>query len=1176
MQALGPEGFHFTYTEDISDLNSEYLREFDAIVHYGNRNDLGTEEERALLDFVASGKGFVPVHAASACFGDSDAFIELVGGRFASHETDTFSAEVVDKKHASMEGFQNFEVWDETYVHDRINPDIHVLMERVEGDHREPYTWTRQHGEGRVFYTAFGHDERAWSDRGFQDLLKRGILWAIGDETAAAWQQTPRPALSYTLPEVRLPNYEERPEEPKLQAALDPARSMQMHQVPPGFEVQLFASEPDIVNPVAMDWDEKGRLWILETLDYPNNLQPLWQGNDRIRILEDTNGDGKADSFKTFAEGLSIPTGFTFANGGVVVSAPPYMLFFKDTDGDDISDERKVLFEGFNTFDTHAGVANLRYGFDNWIWASVGYAGFNGTVGGEDHVFKQGILRFKPDGSKLEFLTRFTNNSWGLGFSETGDIFASTANNEPSVYMAIEDRYYKKVSGFDKRGSRKITPYYAMHPITEKVRQVDSFGGYTAASGHNLYTARAFPKKYWNRIAFINEPTGHLIHQAILEPKGSDFVAVDDWNLFASADEWTSPVISAVGPDGAVWFSDWYNPIIQHNPVPEGFEEGKGDAYETPHRDQQHGRIYRIVHKASKPTEWEPLSIEKPEGLLKALRSDNMLWRFHAQRLLVERGNSDVVDRMLNIVESWQEDEIGVAAPALHALGVLDGLGAVASAIENENGVFLDRLSAGLSHPSPSIVKATLKMVPRVARAWEEIKGRDLLSTQDPVLLLELLKTLSEFESSEEIGRALYSIEQREIVQDDAWLPTAIAIAASVHSSGYFTALLGNPSSFEDYESKSLSISNAGFENSVDGKPTAWDLITFTWPVTETNPNTFEFSVTNEGRSGKALHLSSDTGADFALQTKVAVKPNTDYLFTGWIKTEDVENLGGGYGAVFDIEKKGRTRAIRGTKDWTWVERQFNSGDFEEIIIGCHLGRWGQYKGKAWFDDLQLSEVTKDGSKFLIQETVLRHLATSGDQEGVNNLFASLRGAPPALSDMIIGVMSDFWPRSLDISIADEDLDILRTSISDESEFKLDQLLSGEIPSEEEERNLAEVTLDIEMGTLKFVQKEISVQAGAEFKLVVNNPDAMPHNVVFGKPDKLNSIGEAADQLLRAGNPPADYVPRFSDVLFATDLINAEETKSYTFTAPTEPGRYVFVCTYPGHWRTMNGVLIVE
>src|SRR5262249_44731043 len=158
--------------------------------------------------------------------------------------------------------------------------------------------------------------------------------------------------------------------------------------LPGGFRAELFAAEPDILKPITMAWDHRGRLWIVESVDYPNEKQPPGRGRDRIKICEDTDGDGKADKFTIFADDLSIPTSLAFSRGGVVVHQAPDTLFLKDNDGDDRADERRVLFTGWGVRDSHAGPSNLRYGLDNWLYGIVGYSAFRGTVGGESLDFR--------------------------------------------------------------------------------------------------------------------------------------------------------------------------------------------------------------------------------------------------------------------------------------------------------------------------------------------------------------------------------------------------------------------------------------------------------------------------------------------------------------------------------------------------------------------------------------------------------------------------------------------------------------------------------------------------------------------------------------------------------------------------------------------------------------------
>jgi uncharacterized protein len=177
--ALAPDGINITYTPDPADLNAASLAKYDALMIYANHTKITTEQETALLDFVAGGKGFLPIHSASFCFQNSPAYIALVGAQFLRHGTGEFTVEIVKPDHPVMAGMKPFQVWDETYVHTKHNPDRVVLMERVDAEGREPWTWVRTHGKGRVFYTAYGHDDRVWSNPNFHLLMKNAVRWTV-------------------------------------------------------------------------------------------------------------------------------------------------------------------------------------------------------------------------------------------------------------------------------------------------------------------------------------------------------------------------------------------------------------------------------------------------------------------------------------------------------------------------------------------------------------------------------------------------------------------------------------------------------------------------------------------------------------------------------------------------------------------------------------------------------------------------------------------------------------------------------------------------------------------------------------------------------------------------------------------------------------------------------------
>ncbi|MFD2865204.1 PVC-type heme-binding CxxCH protein [Mucilaginibacter antarcticus] len=779
-QAFFKKGINITYTTNPDDLNDAVLSKYDGLMLYANYDTISKSQAQALLQFVKGGKGFIPVHCASFCFRNSDEVVKLIGGQFSTHKTGTFDMVVTDKKHPIMKDVIPFNTWDETYVHTKINKEIHVLTERIEGDHHEPYTWNNTYGKGRVFYTAYGHDERTWKNPEFLKLLENGVRWAIGKKAEKDLTKLLKPDPAYTVAEI--PNYENRNPIPKLQAPLSTAESQLLTQIPVGFNMQLFAAEPDIEKPIAMAWDEKGRLWVLETIDYPNTVrEDKGEGLDRIKICEDTNGDGKADKFTIFAEHLNIPTSIVFARGGVIISQAPDLLFLKDTNGDDKADIREKLISGWGTFDTHAGPSNLKYGLDNKIWGTVGYSGFNGRVGDQRFNFNQAVYHFTPDGKKMEHLGSTSNNTWGLGFSENNDVFVSTANNSHSDYLGIPLPYLQRLAMPGMESVKKIEGHYGMHVVTKNLRQVDVFNGFTAAAGHNLYTARNFPEEYWNKVGFVNEPTGRVIHRAILEPDGSGFKEKDGWNFLASADEWMGPVQAEVGPDGAVWVSDWYNFIIQHNPTPRGFQNGKGNAYINPLRDRTHGRIYRIVYNGAKPSTITKLDKNQPEQLIAGLQSDNMFWRTTAQRLIVEGGYTQLAQQLFGLVRNRSIDAIGINAPAIHALWTLNGLGL----LNGTNAEALTVAEEALKHPSAGVRKAALQVLPLTPRSMAAIQQTGLLNDINLNTRLAAFLAIADMPASADMGSFLASAQKVAQNANDYWIKRAIPIAMATHQKGY-------------------------------------------------------------------------------------------------------------------------------------------------------------------------------------------------------------------------------------------------------------------------------------------------------------------------------------------------------------------------------------------------------
>jgi putative membrane-bound dehydrogenase-like protein len=1097
------------------------LKHYDGLVMYANHETMTPEQEQALVDFVEGGKALVAIHCASFMFTKSPRFIPMVGGQFQKHGTGDFTAEIIAPEHPVMKGLKPFSTWDETYVHTRHNPvDRTVLMERVDAAGREPYTWVRTQGKGRVFYTAYGHDERTWGNPGFLQLVQNGIVWAVGDQARAAWERLKMPAVEY-VDGFNVPNYEKRDPAPKYQMPMTAADSQKFIQTPAEFKVELFAQEPMLGGkPINFAFDERGRLWLVEAVDYPNRVLRGAPGDDRIRILEDTNGDGKADKSTVFADHLNLATSLVFANGGVIVAAAPHMLFLQDTNGDDKADVKKILSTGWGITDTHAGPSNLNYGPDNYVWGTVGYSGYAGDMNGTPMKFGQGVFRYRPDGSQFEYMTGSTNNTWGLGFNETGDVFGSTANNDPSFHVAIPNRFFdtvpeltagvRTVSG---PGYQSAGQFYTAHFLTPYIRQVDVWGGYTAAAGHQLYTARSFPKSYWNRIAFITEPTAHIVGQGVLESQGAGYVTRDGWNLMAGAEEWFSPVHAQVGPDGAVWVADWYAFINQHNPTPPGHSNGPGNAYETSMRDKSRGRIYRVVYRDAPAAATPKLVKTDAAGLVAALKNDNMLWRLHAQRLLVERGKLDVVPQLVALTADRKVDEIGTNGAAFHALWTLHGLGAIASTTTEGGRAAVQ----ALTHPAAGVRKAAAMVLPPTADTTAAILGSKILADADLHTRIAAVLRVAELPPSDDAGKAIYAASLEPSNFGDRWLSRALYIAASRHKSAFLTQYQADPSKLAvDALPIGLRLGRAlpdwrqpaGAVLASDWKamevPGSWEsrglaafdgVVWFTrqidWPADKTGAATVRF-----GRLGNIgqVWVNGTSVAAAAVDPTAGRSPQIFEVPAGVLKpgantvTVRIQNLRGDGGFL------GAPEALLA-----------QSGDHKVPLAG------------AW--KYRVERQTNAAALYNRPGELAAHLASAGTPPPADAVLAAT--PPTAKPDVVLrlGVIKD---------------------------------------------------------QLKWDLPALSVGAGQLVELVITNTDVMPHNFILGTPGSLQAIGVAADALMSSpAGQVQQFVPDLPQILTSTRLLEPGQSITIQFRAPSQPGAYPYVCTFPGHWRLMNGVLTV-
>ncbi|MBP7951087.1 MAG: ThuA domain-containing protein [Verrucomicrobiales bacterium] len=1145
-QALGPKGINLDFTDDPDHaLNARTLANYDALALYANWEKITPDQEKALFDYVESGHGFVPIHCASACFLNSMRCTALIGGRFQRHQTGEFETRIVKPDHPVMRGFRGFKTWDETYVHDMHNPDKIVLQRRVDaraGDD-EPWTWVRAQGRGRVFYTAYGHDERTWSQPGFHDLIFRGILWAVGEQAAAEFKKLKLAPLEHVAGAL-VPNYEQRTPPPLLQKPLSPADAQAHIYTPAGIDLTLVASETDgLWNVIEFKFDETGRLWTCESLDYPNEIKPQGRGRDRIRILEDTNGDGKIDRATVFADGLSIPTSLVFHDGGIIVLNLPDTTFLKDTDGDGRADERKVLFTGWGTGDTHACPSNLAWGFDGWVYGCVGYSGFSGSVGGERLRFGSGIYRFKPDGTRLEFLGATSNNTWGFAFTENGDLFGSTANNQSSFYCAIPQRYYDTVPGLELGVLPGVDANKKCAIMREYIRQVDVFGGFTSAACHNFYTARVFPREYWNAIAFVAEPTCHLLYRGIAVPEGASFSVENGFNLMASDDEWFAPVYADVGPDGGIYVSDFYSFLIQHNPTPNlergGFnaQTGKGNAFISDLRDTEHARLWKLFPKGASPSKQWKLSKDKPQELLEALQSDNLFWRGHAQRLLVERKNTDVTERLRALVANEKTDAVGVNGGAFGALWTLQGLGAAD----------LPTVARALKHPAQGVRRTAAQLLPRSEQGLQALLAAGLLADKEPLVKLAALLALSEMPASAAVGAQLGRLAQSDAaLSKDRWLRDGLVIAASRHAAGFLSTALasakGGPESAPKAAPVNL-LTNPGFEESQGAGPRAWNVRTYSGSA----DHALDTAVARTGKN--SLRISSKTGADSSWHFDLPVEPHSDYLLTGWVKTDKLATLRGGKGAMLELHHlngaQPATAPLKGTQNWTQLTLPFSTGPQKEISINLLYGGWGHATGTAWWDDLSLTKSTSHSQADALTLQVAGALAKSGRPEARAEIARAVAENKSPLADAIGQILNSGGMAAKKETLAD-----LKAT---------HQILQ----------------LGVLVGQMKFDKAELTAKSDRPIVIEFSNPDQLQHNVVAGKPGSLEKIGAAANAMMaQADGLAKSYIPEMPEVLGGTKLANPGEKLLFKLPA-LAPGDYPLVCTFPGHWAIMRATLKV-
>lgn len=566
-------------------------------------------------------------------------------------------------------------------------------------------------------------------------------------------------------------------------SAVDSDHALSTFEVPPGFKIELIAAEPLISDPIDMEIDEYGNMYVVEMHGYPLDKS----GSGNVILLKDTNGDGKMDERIVFADKLTLPAGVMRWKKGILITDAPNLLYLEDSDNDGKADIRDTVLTGFALSNPQHNTNNPMYGLDNWIY--IGHQGATSTREYKEEFGDEGTeiifpgaldaqklpknanglsVRFMPDKKKIENLSYQTQ--FGHAFDQFGNWFGCNNSNQ-GYHEVIANRYFQRnkdlvISNSIQSMSDHLNAPEVFPTTTHPDRQLlTDVGVMTSGCGITVYDGGAFPTPFDNNVSFVAEPVSNLVHVDVLKDKGSSFEAsaiLQNKEFLTSTDAWSRPVNFYVGPDGALYMLDYYRRVIES---PEWMSEqavNAGGLYDGSDK----GRIYRITATAEKAAEWTKglkLGDESSEKLVEHLADKNRWWRTNSQRLLLDRNDKKAIPALLKMAGN-QESPMG----RLHALWTLEGMAELSPALieqalkDNERGIRINAIKLAELHlkDSPDLLKTLLS----------------LQNDNDTKVRLQLLLTLG-YDNSMQAA----AVRNKLLFQDinDKWIQIAALTASS-------------------------------------------------------------------------------------------------------------------------------------------------------------------------------------------------------------------------------------------------------------------------------------------------------------------------------------------------------------------------------------------------------------
>ena len=1064
-------------------------------------------------------------------------------------------------------------------------------------------------GDGKVNNRDVMERERAILDQMVANRDKR--IWAVaqGKKVAAKVDD------SNTLPFYKVKTNVGGANDPNRKRGklgdldyISAKEQIKFFKLPKGYVIELVASEeqfPELANPVSMNFDAKGRLWVTVMPSYPQ-WQPKTKMDDKLLILEDKNGDGKADVCKTFAGGLHQPTGFELGDGGVYIAQQPDILFLKDTNGDDKADVRIRRLAGFDTADSHHGLAAFEWGPGGGLYFQEGTFKQSQveTPYGPRRLGDAGVWRFQPRGGRLDVHVSFAfANPWGHVFDRWGQNFIADASPGFNYWAAPitghvnhPDKHPGGGRGgkLDFGGSKSNKKYPRF--IKKRIRP---------SSGCEIVSSRNFPPEAQGNF-LVNNVIGEL---AILQHKvredGSGFKGSEIEHLVICKHGNFRPVDLQFGPDGALYIVDWHNALIghlQHN-------------LRDPSRDHSHGRIWRIRY-AKRPLVKPPkIAGEGVPKLLDLLKSYEDRTRYRVRRELAARKSSDV----LPAVEAWVKKLATTDQQFEHNL--LEALW-VYQTHNKVNETLLKRLLNARDH------RARAAAV-RVLSYWQHRVSHSLallrtaVNDKHPRVRVEAVRALSFHHEPEAIEATLDALNHDRDVYLDYIIDETIRVLQE--------ELVGSMP--------------AGHAHHHGHKKQPGSVSPGPQPIVFLNksPKIVAYQLARLNASQLLAIKTDDKDAKFKpihaaiLQTPGVSRQDRNEAADALAKlnkTNPVTELLGAIGRLDGRDRKQRDviRQLAGIllrepsaelkKHVKTFQQSARSNDAELrtvalaglISAGNADTAWKSASRSPAGRQSFLNAVPMLPSSKLrasLRNRVIESLANS-QPLAVRRAAITALGYVPAnqaanfervapfvkngrLRTAAVATLTriprQHRPKKSSVAVvaflvnmAEKTPARRRTTPAFLDAMHLADELLAVLPTGDAKKYRARLReVVVRVVRINTVHEEMrydtpyfAVEAGRPVQLVLRNEDLMPHNLVITAPGKLKEVAFAA-----AGMPPTidrsgrQFVPKTKDVLFSTKMVPSHEQGVLTFTAPKKPGLYPYVCTFPNHWMRMYGVMVV-